>query len=83
MTNRPFTKIQDGLITATIWKNHKAGGQDFFSVTLSRSYQKDGEWHETKSFAGTDLLKIARLTEAAYSLIQRSKHEAAEPESVG
>lgn len=82
MTNLPFTKIQDGLITATIWKNHNADGQAFFSVTLSRSYQKEGQWHETKSFAGTDLLKVARMTEAAYSLIQRSRREAVEAESV-
>lgn len=75
MTNLPLTKIQDGLITATIWKNESSQGKPFFTVTLSRSYQKDDKWFETKSFAGADLLKIARLAQAAYSQIQKAKRE--------
>ena len=73
MTNQPIAKLKDGLITATIWKNQTSEGKAHFAVTVTRSYLKDEQWFESQSFSGTELLRVARLTQAAYGEIQRQK----------
>lgn len=67
MSNQPKYKIRDGLIKATIWENdHKDGV--FYSVDLRRSYTDgNGEWKETTSFSGSDLLRAANLLQRAYN----------------
>lgn len=73
MTNQPIAKLKDGLLTATIWKNQTSEGKDIYAVTFSRSYLKDEQWQESTSFSGTELLKISRLSQAAYGEVQRHK----------
>ena len=74
MTNQPVAKLNDGLITATIWKNEAENGNTQFAVTFARSYLKDDEWHTANSFSGSELLRLARLAEAAYGEVHSLKH---------
>ena len=73
MSNEPILKLRDGLITATVWENTTASGEDEktrLSIELNRSY-KDGEtWHTTSSFSQAELLKVARLAERTHDAIQ-------------
>jgi len=76
--NHPVDTIRDGSLKATIWKNTTEKG-NFYSVNLTRSYKgEDGNWNETDSFSGSELLRVARLAEIAYSeiLIRRGNDKA-------
>ena len=65
----PIDTIRDGRLKATIWKNQNESGA-FYSVNLTRSYQDETEkWHNSDSFSGTELLRIARLAGRAYDRI--------------
>jgi len=67
--NQPVDTIRDASLKATIWKNKTEKGI-FYSVNLTRSYKgEDGNWNETDSFSGSELLRIARLADIAYSEI--------------
>ncbi|MEQ9642041.1 MAG: hypothetical protein RIM84_18605 [Alphaproteobacteria bacterium] len=63
---RPVETLRDGAIKAAIWKNESENGA-FFAVTFARTY-KDGEGnlHDTDSFSGSQLLRLARLADKAY-----------------
>ena len=74
MKQTPLKKLNDGLITATIWVNKSEDGKNRYSVTLVRSYLKDDKWHETSSFGGFELLRAGRLAEVAYDFIREHRH---------
>ena len=79
-SNTPVDTIRDGSLKATIWMNPKENGT-FYSVQITRSYtDEQGNWHETDSFSGSELLRVARLANIAYSeiLIYRAKDKADE-----
>jgi hypothetical protein len=82
MTNQPITKLKDGLITATIWKNQTSAGKAHYSVTFARSYMKNDEWSEAYSFSGSELLRISRLSQAAYTEIQKRKRASVEVHAI-
>lgn len=64
---RPAVTLTDGALRAAIWKNQGPNGP-IFSVTFSRSYKNaEGEYRDSTSFSGANLLKIAKLAERAYS----------------
>lgn len=66
--SRPIHKIRDGLIKATIWENSGQDGRVFYSVDLRRSYTDgNGEWKETTSLSGSDVLRGANLLQRAYN----------------
>ena len=63
---RPVETLRDGALKAAIWTNE---GQErvFFAVTFTRSYKDaDGNYHDTDSFSGAQLLKLSRLAVKAY-----------------
>lgn len=65
-TKRPVETLRDGAVKAAIWKNEGENGA-FFNVTVARTYKdKDGDLHDSDSFSGTQLLRLARLAEKAY-----------------
>ena len=65
--NRPVKTLRDGAIKASIWKNEGEKGA-FFNVTFARTYKDEqGNLHDTESFSGAQLLRLARLAEQAYS----------------
>ena len=48
--SEPFHKIQEANIQASIWKNEGGSSGHYFTVSLSKSYQRDNETHFTTSF---------------------------------
>lgn len=83
MSNQPITKLKDGLLTATIWKNQTTEGKDHYSVEFNRAYLKDEQWHNSANFSGSELLRIAKLAENAYDRIKQLRKQAASREQVG
>ena len=70
MADKPTETLRDGSLKATIWKNFGDNG-NFYTVNLTRSYKDEAEqWHESNSFSGSQLLRIARLTEQAYDRVR-------------
>lgn len=64
---KPVETLRDGAIKAAIWRNEREDGKPFFGVTFSRSYKTaKGEYKDTNSFSGRELLSLARLAEKAY-----------------
>tara|TARA_Y100000310_G_scaffold339733_1_gene433369 strand:+ start:65 stop:334 length:270 start_codon:yes stop_codon:yes gene_type:complete len=43
-----------GLVKATVWKNKSKAGDEFKTVSLSKSYMKDDEWQNTSVSLGED-----------------------------
>lgn len=75
MANQPTQTLRDGSLKATIWSNPNEKGH-FYSVTLTRSYtDAEGNWHETSSFSGSEVLRISRLADQAYGAMQALKRE--------
>ena len=66
--NKPIDTLRDGSLKATIWKNTGEKG-DFYSVEFSRTYKQGEEFKDSHSFSGTELLRISRLSEIAYTRI--------------
>ena len=67
--NTPIETIRDGQLKATIWKNPSENG-GFYNVDLIRSYQDaEGNWQDSRSFSGTELLRVSHLATRAYGRI--------------
>lgn len=63
---KPASTIRDGAIKATIWRNQGENG-DFFSVRLTRTWKDaQGNYHDSDSFSGSELLRVAHLASKAY-----------------
>ena len=78
MTNSnqpPAETLRDGNIKATIWENEGEKGP-FFAVTIAKTYtDRDGNLRDTQSFSGTDLLRVAELSRAAYARTNELRQE--------
>lgn len=71
--NKPIQTLRDGLLTATIWRNQSQDGNAFYNVRIVRSYLKEDTWREASSFSGSELLRLSRLSQAAYDAIARHR----------
>ncbi|MGB0696279.1 MAG: hypothetical protein ACPGOY_11560 [Rhodospirillaceae bacterium] len=73
--NGPEDKVQDGNIKASIWRN-TGEERDFFSVSVARTYKDEqGNYRDTNSFIGADLLKLSRVAEKAYDRTEELRRE--------
>lgn len=69
MSNKPAATFRDGTLKATVWKNSSDKG-DFYSVDLVRGYKdNDGNWKDSTSLSGSDLLRAANLLQSTYNAI--------------
>ena len=51
---------------ATLWKNTSENG-DFYSVQITRTYRDEqGNYHDSDSYSGSELLRVSRLAQKAY-----------------
>lgn len=67
--NKPVATLRDGALKVSIWGNRNEKGV-FYSADLVRSYTDEaGDWHDSRSFSGGDLLRAARLLNLAYDQI--------------
>lgn len=71
MANTPIDTLRDGQLKATIWKNHGEKG-NFYTVTITRTYKDDaGNYHDSDSFSGTQLLQVSHLAGRAYDRVNQ------------
>lgn len=71
----PVAVHRDGAVAAKVWRNHTQEGAPFYSVTFERSYTDPatGEPRSSRSFQGTDILKLQQLAGEAYQSVARLK----------
>lgn len=66
---KPIDTLRDGSLKATIWKNSGEKG-DFYSVNITRTYKDEADnYHDSDSFTGVQLLRVAHLATRAYDRI--------------
>ena len=82
MTGQPEKRFNVGLVKATVWKNTSKTGDEFKTVSLNRSYQKDGEWKNTNSFGVNDIDKAIQVLEQARDYVNGSDSESESSEEV-
>ena len=75
MTGEPEKKFAAGMIRATVWKNTAKNGNEFKSISVTKSYQKDGEWKNSNSFGAQDLDKAIQVLQEAKSYLNGAVEE--------
>lgn len=69
--NRPVETLRDGNIKASIWENTR-NENTIHSVQFRKSYRdKEGQYRDTDSFSGNDLLRLSRLAGQSYDALTR------------
>lgn len=63
---KPVREIRRGDVVATVWANRMIGRRDWYSVTFSRRYRKDRQWHFTSSLRYRDLMNLRRAARWAH-----------------
>ena len=74
--NRPVQTIRYGSVRAAVWRNMVDNGnasKPMYNVTFSRSYKDDDIWKDSSSFAGDDLLLLAKVADEAHTWICRHR----------
>jgi len=75
--NKPAFKLRDGAITVTGWANTNDKGTIYNVDAPIRSYKTDnGEWKETASLSGGEVLRAANLLTTAHNKILELKADA-------
>lgn len=64
MANKPVQKFRLGFVEAAVWKN-----DNFYTVTLSRTYKDGEEYKSTDNLGHGDLLNAARVLTRAEAWI--------------
>lgn len=59
-------EICRGVVTATIWSNQMTGRQGWYSVTITRQFQKDGELQFTSSLRYADVMNARKVLRWAH-----------------
>ncbi|MBL4647312.1 MAG: hypothetical protein JKY99_12750 [Rhizobiales bacterium] len=69
--NPPVETHRDGAVSAKVWRNITKDGNPSYSVTFQRTYTDPAtkQVSESRSFWGTDILKVPPLTNEAYRTI--------------
>ena len=73
MVGQVEKRINCGLVKATVWKNVSRDGNEFRTVSLNRSYQKDGEWQNTNSLGAADLDKAIEVLGQAKEFVEQAE----------
>lgn len=80
-TNKPVDTLRDGNLKASIWRNEGENGPNF-STTFARTWRDDqGQFHDSQSFAGTDMLRLGELTRTAYHRTNELRREHAQEQT--
>lgn len=81
--NKPADTLRDGAIKATIWRNGSDQG-DYYTATISRTYKDDrGNYQDTTSFNGNDLLRVAELSRRSHNRILELRRVASRDPDAG
>lgn len=76
LRSKPACDFRLGRIKVTIWANHAADGDVWFSVEIVRLYQNAGQWHESTSFGRDDLALVAKAADMAFAWIWSQSQQA-------
>lgn len=69
--NEPVARLKDRSLSIAVWRNTTEQGKVFYSVSkIKRTYKENGNYKETDTLSGTQLLQAARLLKQAYSHIR-------------
>ena len=60
----PVKKFRIGMVEAAIWQN-----DDWYSVTISRSYKDGEDYKSTDSFGHGDLMNVIKVSQRAEAWI--------------
>ncbi|MBL4787391.1 MAG: hypothetical protein JKY49_18450 [Cohaesibacteraceae bacterium] len=73
--NPPIETLRDGAVSAKIWRNITKKGNPAYSVTFQRTYTDPAtkQISESRSFRGTDILKVPQLASEAYRSIGKMR----------
>ena len=75
MSNQPVCTLLDGRIKVVVWQNNSNGDKKkpFYSATVIKSYQNEqGEWQETNSLTGNEMVRASALLDRAYNRYHQS-----------
>jgi len=73
MKGKVEQRFNRGLVKATVWKNKSRAGDEFNTVSLSRSYKdKEDNWKNTNSLGVNDVDKAIQVLEEARDYINGS-----------
>lgn len=79
--NRPVETLRDGNISASIWENRTDKGVSY-TTTFSRSWRDDsGEWRQSQSYSGSDMLRLGELSRSAYHRTNELRREQSQQHS--
>ena len=75
---QPIHRISLGRIRAAIWSNQNGDGSEWFSVTIVRRYQNEGEWKDATNYSRDDLPLVRQAADMVHAkLCQLDAKEAA------
>ena len=81
--NRPEDTLRDGSLKATIWRNEGENGE-YYSTTIARTWQdEDGNYRDSHSFSGSELLRVSELARGAYARTNELKQEQQQDQAQG
>ena len=81
--NRPEDTLRDGSLKATIWRNEGENGE-YYSTTIARTWQdEDGNYRDSHSFSGSELLRVSELARGAYARTNELKQEQQQEQAQG
>lgn len=74
-TNPLIETHRDGAVSAKVWRNLSQDGKPFYSVTFQRTYTdpSTNKVAESRTFQGTDILKVPQLAGDAYRTIGKMR----------
>ena len=79
--NRPEDTLRDGSLKATIWCNEGENGE-YYSTTIARTWQdEDGNYRDSYSFSGSELLRVSELARGAYARTNALRQEQQQEQS--
>jgi len=71
---KPIEKFRSGGVQAAVWENTGKNGS-FYSVSVSRTFKKDGKLEETNSYGRSDLVHLAIVATQAWFFIAKKRDE--------
>ncbi|WPZ34511.1 hypothetical protein T8K17_25215 [Thalassobaculum sp. OXR-137] len=73
---QPADTLRDGHLKSAIWRNETENSV-MHSATFSRTYRdQDGNYRDSQSFAGADLLRLSELARQTYTRSNELQREA-------
>lgn len=76
-TNKPASQLRLGNVKIAIWANVTEQGT-FYSVQPTRTYRDEKGYHDSTSFSGDEILRLAHLLHKAYDQIASLRAETAD-----